>query len=397
VTDLPVQAVWVWRFTKAPYKATYGRLPGTTYSKDFLQVVGECAETLSEVLNRGEGEVANVRLEWPGGSRDGTLFEAADYDENGRLDLRWETNNAPEPWKLFPDGDPNPLKTFPGDPTLSTAADADGEFDVFQGRNLDPWLVAAKLFGQADILHVRAYLGNPPPRLEHAHARQLPERVKSALERVPRRGGCAALVEPFPPPGGATETRLMFDPAKLHDAWSLVDLEADSFRQLVVEEQIPASPTAEARRRAYGGTYRAPDTDVSAAVVEVFTRDPVQVERGLRGHNVTQERLAELVRENALIPRSSTDLRCDYDLAWDQAGMVYVAEVKSLTRQNERLQLRLGLGQVLEYAHRLRSEGWMVQPVLAVEREPSDPTWVQICEGQGVRLVWPAIMGTLFD
>lgn len=396
MTDRPVEAVWVWRFTRTPFKATYGRLSGTTYTKDFLQPIGECASALDEVLGRAEGQAINLRFEWPGGNRDGSLFEAADYDDNGRLDLRWQTDNSPDPWRLYPDDDLDPLKTFPGNPAHRTEADADREFATFQARNLDPWLVVVKLFGEPDVLHVRACLGSPPSGQEQTSTDQLPERVQAAMARVPTRGGCALIVETASPAKAGDTERLLFDPSKIHDAWSVLTMDAASFKTLLDERRAPPPPPADSTRRPFSRAYLPANTDVQTAAAKVFSRDPNEVDRGLRGHNVTQEKLAELVRAEGLTPGSSVDERCDYDLAWERAGIIYVAEVKSLTDQNERLQLRLGLGQVLEYAHRLRAEGWTVQAALAVEREPSDVTWVQVCEDQGVRLVWPESMGALF-
>jgi 5-methylcytosine-specific restriction protein B len=258
-----VEAVWVWRFTTAPFKATYGRLGGdgsTTYSKDYLQASGECAAALGDVFQRSAGETINLGFLWPGGEREGKLFEAADFSSNGRLELRWETNNAPAPWKLYPVADQSPLKTFIGDPTLTTAAAANLEFEHLKAMDLDPWLIVVKLYGEPDILHVRAYLGNPPPDLVHTATAQLPTVVVSAMASVPTNGGCAVARIPFgaapraqkivdrvldaltrgpnvllvgPPGTGKTvaledlrdlfengASSVLFDPAKIHDAWS---------------------------------------------------------------------------------------------------------------------------------------------------------------------------------
>jgi hypothetical protein len=91
--------------------------------------------------------------------------------------------------------------------------------------------------------------------------------------------------------------------------------------------------------------------------------------------------------ERGLIPLSPTGSPND-DLAWQDGHRFFVAEVKSLTATNETQQLRLGLGQVLDYRAMLarRSE---VVPVLAVEREPSDRRWVRLCRDMGVVLTWP--------
>ena len=150
MTAVPVEAVWVWRFTTAPFKATYGRLGGgsTTYSKDFLQASGDCAQHLGAAFGRSPGQTIDLKFSWPGGERDGKLFEAADFASNGRLNLRWETDNAPDPWRLYPDVDTNPLKTFTGDPSHTNEAAADNEFAQLKAADLDPWLVVVKLQGK---------------------------------------------------------------------------------------------------------------------------------------------------------------------------------------------------------------------------------------------------------
>ena len=56
---------------------------------------------------------------------------------------------------------------------------------------------------------------------------------------------------------------------------------------------------------------------------------------------------------------------------------------------NEEHQLRVGLGQVLRYRQLLAEEGRDVRALIAVEREPSDPTWVDLCGQEEIVLVWP--------
>ncbi|MFG3698063.1 hypothetical protein ACGF5C_09110 [Micromonospora sp. NPDC047620] len=75
------------------------------------------------------------------------------------------------------------------------------------------------------------------------------------------------------------------------------------------------------------------------------------------------------------------------DLAWrDSEGRQFVAEVKSVVGGNEVEQLRLGLGQILEYRHRLAARGQPVTAVLVVS-QCTDPTWREICADSGV-LLW---------
>lgn len=85
------------------------------------------------------------------------------------------------------------------------------------------------------------------------------------------------------------------------------------------------------------------------------------------------------------------------DVAWRDADEhQFIAEVKSVVGGNEADQLRLGLGQVLEYRHRLAGRGVAVTAVLLVSR-CTDPVWPAICADSGVLLLtgaeeaaWPA-------
>ncbi|MEH0819848.1 MULTISPECIES: hypothetical protein [unclassified Micromonospora] len=75
------------------------------------------------------------------------------------------------------------------------------------------------------------------------------------------------------------------------------------------------------------------------------------------------------------------------DLAWrDGEGRQFIAEVKSMVGGNDVEQLRLGLGQVLEYRHRLATCGITVRAVLLVT-QCADETWADICADSDVVLV----------
>ena len=67
---------------------------------------------------------------------------------------------------------------------------------------------------------------------------------------------------------------------------------------------------------------------------------------------------------------------------------MFVAEVKSITDDNEEEQLRLGLGQVLRYRHRLERLGHnRVVAVLVPERAPRDASWADLCRELQVALI----------
>jgi hypothetical protein len=117
--------------------------------------------------------------------------------------------------------------------------------------------------------------------------------------------------------------------------------------------------------------------------------DPDATGRGLRAHHRLQNRLAELVRAAGYAPRSPAPVDPDYDLAWETKHAIVVVEVKSCTKDNEVRQLRLGIGQVLDYEDALLARGRRVQPVVYLERPPSDPRWQGLAERHGIQLVWP--------
>jgi hypothetical protein len=126
------------------------------------------------------------------------------------------------------------------------------------------------------------------------------------------------------------------------------------------------------------------------------TLDPDAVGRGLRAHHQLQNRLAEFARAAGWAPRDPAPIDPEFDLAWETAHGIVVVEVKSCTKENEVRQLRMGIGQVLDYDDSLRARGQAVQPVLYLEREPSDGRWVALAERHNVRLVWPGTEHVLF-
>ncbi|MGI3781938.1 MAG: hypothetical protein ACRYG2_14310, partial [Janthinobacterium lividum] len=122
------------------------------------------------------------------------------------------------------------------------------------------------------------------------------------------------------------------------------------------------------------------------------TSSPAAVERAARAHATTQNLLAEWLFSRRLVPLSPAPDQPAFDLAWRERGDLFVAEVKSLPPDRELPQLRLGLGQVLDYAHSLGA-----RPVLVTERRPSDPRWLDLCSSLGISLVWPSGFDRLLD
>ena len=147
-------------------------------------------------------------------------------------------------------------------------------------------------------------------------------------------------------------------------------------------------PALRSAMPALGAPYRQAQVTGAPGSRDPFSVDSARVERGLRGHADTQNELASVLRNAGIEPRSCQPPEPDFDLAWQKNGTVFVAEVKSITADNEEVQLRLGLGQVLRYRQRLSTLGHVrVVAVLVPERRPRDPSWRELCQEVGVALL----------
>ncbi|WP_275778139.1 hypothetical protein [Paenarthrobacter sp. Y-19] len=157
----------------------------------------------------------------------------------------------------------------------------------------------------------------------------------------------------------------------------------------------PNVPVAPARSKATeGGTVGAPyrsGTYASALQGDgEHHRDPDIMDRGLKAHSRTQDDLAKHLLRNGFTPLSPFDRTCNYDIAWQlEDGDYGVAEVKSNTLDNEAFQIRHGLGQVLDYGHRLEGRGFRPRLFLVLEEKPREHNhWRPMCAAHDVTLTW---------
>jgi hypothetical protein len=141
-----------------------------------------------------------------------------------------------------------------------------------------------------------------------------------------------------------------------------------------------------------GRTYCSADEQlVPQEATEEEVGSPDLRGRGARAHARLQNELAGAVRAAGYEPRSPSVDDPQYDLSWRRAdGVIVVVEVKSLSWTTETHQLRLGVGQVIQYRWNLAElYHTEVVAVLFVEREPTDRDWVSLCESEGIILAWP--------
>lgn len=122
---------------------------------------------------------------------------------------------------------------------------------------------------------------------------------------------------------------------------------------------------------------------------QVFV-DPEAMTRANQAHARLQNALRDhvLYAGGRLHPTPQT---ANVDLAWrDGQGRLTIAEVKSLTDQNEAHQLRYGIGQLLDYRDELADDdGHQPRCILAIPRAPHRVTWARKCQAAGIELAWP--------
>lgn len=131
---------------------------------------------------------------------------------------------------------------------------------------------------------------------------------------------------------------------------------------------------------------------LQAAVAEAKSRIPA-LEKAIRNHAQLQNLLADILKEKGCKPLSPGQTGAKFDLAFeDHDGALVVAEIKSCTEANLEGQLRLGVGQLLRYAHQLRQNHARVRPVLVTQLEPP-ADWKSLLSELGVVAVHQPTLG----
>lgn len=129
----------------------------------------------------------------------------------------------------------------------------------------------------------------------------------------------------------------------------------------------------------------------------LLAMDLSALERGSQAH---EDLLAALITHLAPTPVQRID-RPQVDAAWIDvcdASTLHIAEVKSLTDTNQIQQLRLGVGQLLDYRQQLiRSPVAGIANVkvhLITETRPADDRWIELAQAADLNLSWaPSFTG----
>lgn len=197
-----VEAVWVWYYGGTNQKWTYGRFAKNGFTKDHLQINSEAAEAIQQAygLVPEDGQRQDVQLKWPdGGHLSGRFMYSA-----GRFTLRWDRSpdssksrpwSAPMPWRMTPNPDSNSVSPLQGDGGATSDIGAMAAINAFNNQGIHAYLVAVKLQGENDVLHVRAYVKDPSEGLEFASTSLLPRAVQDLVDSLdPNKASCVSQV-----------------------------------------------------------------------------------------------------------------------------------------------------------------------------------------------------------
>lgn len=138
----------------------------------------------------------------------------------------------------------------------------------------------------------------------------------------------------------------------------------------------------------FGVPYRLTGDGVSPGDKELPAQlvDLSELDRATKRHMDLQDCLADALRKRKITPLSPGSWQPQFDLAFEQEGKRYVAEVKSGDPVSAQ-QVRLGVGQLLEYRHLLGdADSQDVCAVLLVESAPPIP-WAVLAGSAGIQIL----------
>ncbi len=216
---LPVEWVLVIYYGPSAHRATYGRRVGTMYTKDYIQLSRKSnfIDAITNLFPVATGNAGSVPItyKWPTGTRTGALvFRSAD-----RPHLKWETNLAPEAWKMSLTPSEASAETIPGDPSHLDLEAAEQELALLESRGAgQPYLMAIKLRDEPRTLQLRAFLANPSEEYAWANIHLVPQEIQALVAKTSQE---AALAWSNIQSGGTAPS------AKINDALSQLNIAED--------------------------------------------------------------------------------------------------------------------------------------------------------------------------
>ena len=111
------------------------------------------------------------------------------------------------------------------------------------------------------------------------------------------------------------------------------------------------------------------------------------LDKGTAAHESTISALIKYLAQRDIAVHTFARNSPQFDAGWVVEDEVFIAEVKSLTGTSQDQQIRLGIGQVLDYAHQLQrpGSGHSIRPTLVLEKRPADGRWASLAQAVGIR------------
>lgn len=125
-----------------------------------------------------------------------------------------------------------------------------------------------------------------------------------------------------------------------------------------------------------GGPLR-PRAAVTRDAVELTT-DMSALDAGTKAHEETVVALKAHLHQAGHLAQGPSRGSPLFDIGWHDGTRVFIGEVKSLRGTVQDQQIRLGIGQLLDYTHQLKARGQLVVPVLILECQPNSSRWATL-------------------
>lgn len=135
-----------------------------------------------------------------------------------------------------------------------------------------------------------------------------------------------------------------------------------------------------------GAPYRSASGGIAQREAQVLKQDLSALDAATRLHADTQNEAAEVVRAHGLKPLSPESGQPLFDLAWNGGSGLVLAEIKGIADSNRRQQIRLALGQVLDYRYTLSGQVTQTVHAAIVLSHPPHPDERAFCRSAGVTL-----------
>lgn len=156
--------------------------------------------------------------------------------------------------------------------------------------------------------------------------------------------------------------------------------------RLIEAVNILRQSPASLEDRDFGQPYRPGSPTTMPEHPDEILVDWDLVDQQTQAHARLERQLAEIVRFRGLDPRSPAPDEPSFDLAWRSAHGPVVVEVKSATQDNRHQQVRLALGQVLEYRYRLQAHRDEATRAAILLEEPPSDLERRMCGAVGVEI-----------